>query len=66
LKVQLQVVCDFDLHFLSQRSFETLRNVQRVTAEKSFDVKKWQGEADRYSLSVKNGEVEANGSDHGI
>jgi len=40
--------------------------VQRVAAGKSFDVKKWQGEADRYSLSVKNGKIEVTGSDHGI
>jgi len=29
-------------------------------------VKKWQGEADSYSLFVKDGKVEANGSDRGI
>ena len=41
-------------------------HVQRADAGKPFDVKKWQGEADSYSLSVKNGKVEASGSDHGI
>jgi len=40
--------------------------VRRVAAGKSFDVKKWQGEADRYSLSVKNGKVEVSGSNHGV
>jgi len=40
--------------------------VQRVAVGKSFQVKKWQGEADSYSLFVKDGKVEANGSDRGI
>ena len=40
--------------------------VQRIAAGKAFDVKKWEGEADSYSLSVKNGNVAASGSDHGI
>lgn len=40
--------------------------VQRVAVGKSFDVKKWRGDADAYSLSVKNGKVEATGGDHGV
>ena len=46
-------------------SFSGIR-VQRVATGKTFDVKKWQGDADSYSLSVKNGSVEAVGSNHGI
>lgn len=46
-------------------SFSGIR-VQRVATGKTFDVKKWQGEADTYSLIVKSGTVEAAGSDHGI
>ena len=41
-------------------------SVQRVAVGKPFDVKTWQGESDKYSLSVKDGKVEAAGSDHGI
>jgi cyanophycinase len=40
--------------------------VQRVASGKSFHLKKWQGDADTYLLSVNNGKVEVSGSDHGI
>jgi cyanophycinase len=40
--------------------------VQRVPPGKSFQLKKWFGEADNYSLSVTKGIVEPAGSSHGI
>lgn len=46
-------------------SFSGIR-VQRVATAKTFDVKKWRGDADSYSLTVKRGTVDAAGSDHGI
>src|SRR5271170_7116547 len=40
--------------------------VQRVQPGKMFDLRNWSGEADSYSLSVTNGEVQAPGTSHGI
>ncbi len=40
--------------------------VQRVQPGKSFQLKKWSGEADSYGLSVVKGIVEPTGSSHGI
>lgn len=40
--------------------------VQRVASGKSFDLKKWQGNADSYSLTVTEGKVEVTGSNHGV
>jgi cyanophycinase len=40
--------------------------VQRLQPGKQFQLKKWSGEGDLYSLSVKNGVVESSGSAHGI
>lgn len=40
--------------------------VQRVQPGKSFDLKKWSGQADTYSLRVVKGKVEASGSSHGL
>ena len=40
--------------------------VQRVIPGKSFQLMKWSGEADSYSLSVTEGKVHASGSSHGI
>ena len=40
--------------------------VQRVAIGKTFDLKKWRGEADTYSLSVKDAVVQASPSSHGI
>ncbi|HXQ97991.1 MAG TPA: cyanophycinase [Candidatus Limnocylindrales bacterium] len=41
-------------------------NVHRATTGKTFQLKKWEGEADAYSLAVKSGVVQASGSSHGI
>jgi cyanophycinase len=41
-------------------------SVQRVQPDKSFQLKKWSGEADTYSLSVTKGIVQASGSSHGV
>lgn len=40
-------------------------NVLRVASGKTFELKKWQGDADSYSLDVTEGKVEATGSNHG-
>jgi cyanophycinase len=40
--------------------------VQRVSPGKVFQLKSWKGEADSYSLTVKNGKVETNPSGHSV
>lgn len=40
-------------------------SIQRVPPGKAFDLKKWSGQADTYSLSVVKGKLEASGSSHG-
>jgi cyanophycinase len=40
--------------------------VQRVLPGKTFQLKKWSGEADNYTLTVTEGKVEASGSSHGL
>jgi cyanophycinase len=40
--------------------------VQRVLPGKTFQLKKWSGEADNYTLTVAEGKVEASGSSHGL
>jgi cyanophycinase len=46
-------------------TFERIQ-VQRVTPEKTFQLKTWSGEGGTYSLSVVNGVVSAQGNSHGI
>ena len=41
-------------------------NIQRVQPGKSFELKTWSGEADVYSLSVKEGKIQASGNSHTI
>ena len=41
-------------------------SVRRVQPGKTFELKKWSGEADSYTLSVVKGDVQATGSSHGI
>jgi cyanophycinase len=41
-------------------------SVQRVQPGKSFQIKKWSGDSDSYSLSVTKGVVQAAGSSHGL
>jgi cyanophycinase len=40
--------------------------VQRVQPEKTFQLKKWSGEADTYSVSVAKGTVQTSGSSHDL
>lgn len=40
--------------------------VQRVQPGRSFDLRKWSGQTDTYSLSVLQGDVKASGSSHGL
>jgi len=41
-------------------------SVRRVSAGKTFQLEKWDGEGDAYSLSVEKGIVQATGTSHGI